>query len=134
MLFPYFRHEDRMKALTALDRVGMLEHAVTPCGSLSGGQQQRVAIARALAQDAELLLADEPVASLDPENATKIMGILKDINQKDAVTVIVNLHQIDLARKYADVIVAFKSGHMVFCGDSEQFMDEQYQRVFVGAA
>ncbi|MDO8990080.1 MAG: phosphonate ABC transporter ATP-binding protein [Sideroxyarcus sp.] len=133
-LFPCFRHEDRMKALTALDRVGMLEYAVTPCVSLSGGQQQRVAIARALAQEAEVLLADEPVASLDPENAAKVMELLMDINQQDGVTVLVNLHQIDLARKYANTIVAFKAGRMVFYGTGEEFMDEHYRRVFVAAA
>lgn len=133
-LFPYFRHEDKMKALTALDRVGMLEHTFTSCASLSGGQQQRVAIARALAQEAEVLLADEPVASLDPENSTKVMALLKDINQQDGVTVLINLHQIDLARKYADAIVAFKAGHMVFYGTCDEFMDEHYQRVFVAAA
>lgn len=132
--FPYFQREDRMKALSALDRVGMLEHVVTPCASLSGGQQQRVAIARALAQEADILLADEPVASLDPENASKIMALLKDINKLDGVTMLVNLHQIDLARKYADSIVAFKAGHAVFCGTSEEFIEEHYQVVFVEAA
>lgn len=133
-LFPYFQHKDRMTALAALERVGMLEHAITPCSSLSGGQQQRVAIARALAQEADLLLADEPVASLDPENAAKIMALLKDINQQDGVTMLVNLHQIDLARKYADRIVAFKGGKSIFCGVSDEFMREHYQRVFVEAA
>ena len=129
--FPYFQHQDITKALTALDRVGMLEHAITPCSRLSGGQQQRVAIARALAQEADILLADEPVANLDPENASRIMALLKDINQQDGVTVLVNLHQIDLARKYADTILAFKAGQMVFCGVNKEFMDEHYQRVFL---
>lgn len=132
-VFPYFRYEDRMKALAALDRVGMLEYAVTTCGSLSGGQQQRVAIARALAQDADILLADEPVASLDPENAVKIMDILKSINEQDGVTVLVNLHQIDLAKKYAEVILAFKAGRKIFCDIAEKFTDDVYGRVYVGA-
>lgn len=130
-LFPRFRDEDKLKALSALDRVGMLEYAVTPCANLSGGQQQRVAIARALAQGADVLLADEPVASLDPENAAKVMELLKDINQRDNVTVLVNLHQIDLARKYADAIVAFKAGRVVFHGTGDDFAREHYRNVFV---
>lgn len=133
-LFPYFTQYDKIKALTALDRVGMLEYAVTPCKSLSGGQQQRVAIARALAQEADLMLADEPVASLDPENSEKVMGLLKDINEKDGVTVLVNLHQIDLARRYADAIVAFKAGQVVFNGSSEELMGEQYRKIYIEAA
>ncbi len=133
-LLPCFRREDKMKALSALDRVGMLEYAATSCVSLSGGQQQRVAVARALAQEADVLLADEPVASLDPENAAKVMALLKDINQQDGVTVLVNLHQIDLARQYANTIVAFKAGRVVYFGAGEAFMDEHYQKVFVTVA
>jgi phosphonate transport system ATP-binding protein len=75
-----------------------------------------------------------PVASLDPENAAKVMALLKDINQRDGVTVLVNLHQIDLATQYANTIVAFKAGRVVFFGTSETFMDEHYQEVFVAAA
>lgn len=133
-IFPRFNLADREKALTALDRVGMIDYAITPCGSLSGGQQQRVAIARALAQEADVLLADEPVASLDPENSSKVMDLLMDINRKDGVTVLVNLHQLDLAKKYTETLVAFRAGRKVFYGTSGDFNDEHYQKTFVAAS
>lgn len=111
-----FSREERLIALEALDRVGMLEYAHQRASTLSGGQQQRAAIARALTQQAKVILADEPVASLDPAAADRVMETLRRINREDGVTVIVSLHQIDYALHYCDRIVALKDGHLVHDG------------------
>ena len=90
-----FNAEETQRAMQALERVGLAEFAAQRASTLSGGQQQRVAIARALCQQAEVILADEPIASLDPESARKVMEILADINRCDGKTVVVTLHQVD---------------------------------------
>ncbi len=100
-------------ALHCLDRVGLAEKAYQRADQLSGGQQQRVGIARALAQKPRLILADEPVASLDPRSAERVMGILRDINREDGMTVIVSLHNIDLAGRYAERVVGLRDGSLV---------------------
>jgi phosphonate transport system ATP-binding protein len=100
-------------ALHCLDRVGLAEKAYQRADQLSGGQQQRVGIARALAQKPRLILADEPVASLDPRSAERVMGILRDINRQDGMTVIVSLHNIDLAGRYAGRVVGLRDGALV---------------------
>lgn len=130
-IFPFFSRRDKFKALGALERVGLIDYAMTSCKNLSGGQQQRVAIARALVQEARVLLADEPVASLDPENSNRIMKLLKDINTNNGVTVLVNLHQIDLAKQFADSLIAFRDGHVVYAGSTVNFNDEHYRSVFI---
>ena len=99
--------------------MGLLEHAYRRASTLSGGQQQRVAIARALCQQAEVILADEPIASLDPESARNVMEILADINKKDGKTVIVTLHQVDYAVKYCRQAIALKAGRKYFDGAIE---------------
>ncbi|NYT65705.1 phosphonate ABC transporter ATP-binding protein [Alcaligenaceae bacterium] len=114
-----FSLEEKQRALAALERVGMAEYAHQRASTLSGGQQQRVAIARALSQQADVILADEPIASLDPESARNVMDILADINQKDGKTVVVTLHQVDYAARYCRRIVALKSGHIHFDGSVE---------------
>lgn len=111
--FGMFPKEDRIKALEALERVGIVDKAYQRASTLSGGQQQRAAIARALTQEAKLILADEPIASLDPASAERVMTILRSINQQDKVTVIVSLHQIDHAFKHCDRIIALKEGEIL---------------------
>jgi phosphonate transport system ATP-binding protein len=94
----------------------MEERAGQRAGSLSGGQQQRAAIARALVQQAELLLADEPVASLDPVAARRVLELLRSLNRSDGLTVLVTLHQVDYAMRYCDRVVALKAGRLVYDG------------------
>ncbi len=114
-----FSAEEKQRAMAALERVGMADYAHQRASTLSGGQQQRVAIARALSQQADVILADEPIASLDPESARKVMDILADINQKDGKTVVVTLHQVDYAVRYCRRVVALKSGRIHFDGTVE---------------
>ena len=106
----------REAAMAALARMGVAEYAGQRAGTLSGGQQQRGAIARALVQEAEMLLADEPVASLDPVSARRVMEALKDLNTGDGLTVLVTLHQVDYALRYCGRVVALKAGRIVYDG------------------
>jgi phosphonate transport system ATP-binding protein len=125
-----FNVEEKQRALQSLDRVGLVDLAAQRASTLSGGQQQRVAIARALTQRAEVILADEPIASLDPESARKVMEILADINRTDGKTVVVTLHQVDYAVRYCPRAVALKGGRIHFDGDaqqlSSQFLNDLY--------
>jgi phosphonate transport system ATP-binding protein len=105
---------DRAIALSALEQFGMGPLAAQAAGQLSGGQQQRVALARALVQEPELILADEPVASLDPRNAEMVMQALADINRRYGITVLCNLHSLDLARRYCSRLVGLANGQLVF--------------------
>jgi phosphonate transport system ATP-binding protein len=111
-----FTPEEKQLAMASLERVGLADYAHRRASTLSGGQQQRVAIARALTQRAEVILADEPIASLDPESARKVMDILADINEQDGKTVVVTLHQVDYAMRYCQRVVALKSGRIHFDG------------------
>jgi phosphonate transport system ATP-binding protein len=111
-----FTREERIMAIAALERLGIEQTALQPAGTLSGGQQQRVAIARALMQTPKMLLADEPIASLDPLNAKIVMDALRDINERDGITVITNLHTLDTARNYCDRIIGMAAGRVVFDG------------------
>jgi phosphonate transport system ATP-binding protein len=103
----------RRRALGHLDRVGLLERAYQRADTLSGGQQQRVAIARALMQNPEILLADEPVASLDPESSSQVMALIREIAAERGLTVVCSLHQVDLALDWADRIVGLRAGRVV---------------------
>lgn len=114
-LWPWSRAERRL-ALGAIDRVGLLDLALRRADQLSGGQQQRVGVARALVQTPSLLLADEPVASLDPVTAERLLELLRHICKSDQLTAVVSLHQLDLARQFADRIVGLHSGAVVFDG------------------
>jgi len=107
---------DRLLALEALDRVGLADRALHRIDQLSGGQQQRVGIARAKAQQPEIMLADEPVASLDPESAAKVLGDLHRICREDGITAVVSLHQVELARRFAGHIIGLAQGRIVFEG------------------
>ena len=125
-----FSVEQKQQALAALERVGLAHRADQRASTLSGGQQQRVAIARALTQQAEVILADEPIASLDPESARKVMDILADINQRDGKTVLVTLHQVDYALRYCRRAVALKDGCIHYdgaCADLDgRFLNDLY--------
>jgi phosphonate transport system ATP-binding protein len=107
---------EKIAVMRALDRVGVADHAGQRAGTLSGGQQQRAAIARTLVQGAEVILADEPVASLDPVAARRVMELLCDLNARDAISVVVSLHQVDYALRYCSRVVALKAGKIVYDG------------------
>ena len=125
-----FSRSDRIKALKALERVGMVTFARQRASELSGGQQQRGAIARAITQDARIILADEPIASLDPASAERVMEILADINRTDGTTVIVSLHQIDHAFRHCQRIVALKDGVIVFDGPVRDIRPEDISALY----
>lgn len=124
-----FSAEEKQRALQALDRVGLADLAQQRASTLSGGQQ-RVAIARTLCQRAKVILADEPIASLDPESARKVMQILADINREDGTTVVVTLHQVDYAMRYCQRAVALKAGRIHFDGAAAElhpnFLNDLY--------
>ena len=115
-LLGIFTREERVHAIAALERLGIEQTALQAAGTLSGGQQQRVAIARALMQNPKMVLADEPIASLDPLNAKIVMDALRDINEREGITVITNLHTLDTARSYCERIVGMAGGRVVFDG------------------
>ncbi|MDR3474681.1 MAG: phosphonate ABC transporter ATP-binding protein [Devosia sp.] len=115
-LFNVFSHDERLEAIAALDRLDIAPVALQRAGTLSGGQQQRVAIARALMQAPKVILADEPIASLDPRNAQIVMDSLKQINEQHGITVITNLHTLDTARHYCERIIGMAGGRVVFDG------------------
>jgi phosphonate transport system ATP-binding protein len=130
MVLGLFPKEDVDLALKALERVNILEKAYSRADELSGGQQQRVSIARALAQEAKIILADEPVASLDPLTTRQVMDDLKRINQELGITTIVNLHFIDLAREYATRIIGLRAGKVVFDGPVEQATTAKFSEIY----
>ena len=126
----WFSPSQKQQALQALTRVGMVHFAHQRVSTLSGGQQQRVAIARALMQKAKVILADEPIASLDPESARIVMETLRDINQNDGITVVVTLHQVDYALRYCERIVALRQGHVFYDGASQAFDNERFDHLY----
>jgi phosphonate transport system ATP-binding protein len=115
-----FTAVDKRRAMQALARVGIADHALKRGAELSGGQQQRAAIARTLVQRAELLIADEPIASLDPGAARRVMDILADLNRSDRITVLVSLHQVEYALRYCPRTIALRSGEVVYDGPSRE--------------
>ncbi|MED4602111.1 phosphonate ABC transporter ATP-binding protein [Paenibacillus validus] len=129
-LLGLFPKQDVELALNALSRVNILDKAYSRADELSGGQQQRVSIARALAQEAKIILADEPVASLDPLTTRQVMDDLKRINQELGITTVVNLHFIDLAREYATRIIGLRAGEVVFDGPVEEATDEKFSEIY----
>ena len=129
-IFGLFSKEDYERTNDALERVGLLDKLHTRCDELSGGQQQRVSIARTLVQQADIILADEPVASLDPVTTQKIMKDLQNINQSMGKTVIVNIHSVELARTFSTRIIALKAGKMVFDGKPEELTDQKLIEIY----
>ncbi|GFZ34617.1 phosphonates import ATP-binding protein PhnC [Clostridium zeae] len=127
-----FPKEDLELAFESLKKVGIEQKAYMRADELSGGQQQRVAIARTLAQQAKILLADEPIASLDPVTTIQVMDDIARINKEMNITTIVNLHHIDLAKKYATRILGFREGKLVFDGAVEEATDEIFDYIYNG--
>lgn len=125
-----FPRADVTNALSQLDRVGLKEKAYSRADELSGGQQQRVGIARALMQNPEMILADEPVASLDPVLAHSIMRYLELINTEDEVTVVCSLHFLDLVHKYSDRAIALNEGRLVFDGPPSGIDDDRFKEIY----
>ncbi|WP_082537277.1 MULTISPECIES: phosphonate ABC transporter ATP-binding protein [unclassified Aureimonas] len=128
--FAIFNAAERMEARAALARVGIPDVGAQRASTLSGGQQQRAAIARTLVQRARILIADEPIASLDPASARRVMDVLADINRTDGITVFVSLHQVEYARRYFARTIAMREGRIVFDGPSSEltnaFLSELY--------
>lgn len=126
----FFTQEDKSKALEYLKLVGIQDKAHIRADQLSGGQQQRVAIARALTQNPEILLADEPVASLDPATCHNVMDYLEKVNKELGITIICNLHFLSLVRRYATRVVALKGGEIVYNGSPSDINEEWFERIY----
>ena len=122
--------QERRWALECLDAVGLLDKALSRCDALSGGQQQRVGIARAMAQRPSLVLADEPVASLDPASAARVLRSLRDVTQGAGIPVVVSLHQLDYARRFADRVVGLAGGRIVFDGPPAALGEAALERIY----
>lgn len=129
-LVNYFPRKDREAALANLERVGIRDQAKKRASALSGGQQQRVGIARALMQDPELMLADEPVASLDPATSHSVMKYLEVLNKEDGITVLCSLHFLSLARAYADRVIALKDGTLRFDGLPAEIDEARFREIY----
>lgn len=129
-MFGLFPQEDLQLAMANLDRVGIKEKAYVRADQLSGGQQQRVSIARVLTQQPKVILADEPVASLDPPTSHKVMKDLKRVSKEDNLTTVVNLHFIDMAMEYADRIIGLRDGEVVFDGPIDQVSEETFEQIY----
>ncbi|MGI9387282.1 MAG: phosphonate ABC transporter ATP-binding protein [Methyloligellaceae bacterium] len=130
-LFTMFSPAERAFAIRALDRLDVSGQALQRADTLSGGQQQRVAIARALVQEPKILLADEPIASLDPRNAQIVMEALRTINNEDGITVICNLHTLDTAKKYCDRVIGMKLGKVIFDNAPSELTDEKAREIYM---
>jgi phosphonate transport system ATP-binding protein len=129
-LINYFPKDDVQAALRNLERVGIAEQAYKRADELSGGQQQRVGIARALMQDPEIMLVDEPVSALDPATSHSIMRYIKELNEKDGMTIVCSLHFLSLSRAYADRIIALKDGRIVFDGSPAEIDDARFREIY----
>ncbi len=129
-LLGMFSADDVEMAKKALERVGIAEKTFNRADALSGGQQQRVSIARALCQNPRLILADEPVASLDPPTSHAVMRDLKRINREDKITTLVNLHFIDMAQEYADRIIGMRAGQVVYDGPAGDVSEKTFEEIY----
>ena len=125
-----FSREERAMAIAGLERLGIAQTALQRAGTLSGGQQQRVAIARAMMQQPKMLLADEPIASLDPLNAKLVMDSLHDINRQEGLTVITNLHTLDTARTYCERVIGMAAGEVVFDGPVAELTKDAVRMIY----
>jgi phosphonate transport system ATP-binding protein len=130
MLLGLFPQADKELAYQSLQRVNLAEKVYTRADELSGGQQQRVSIARALTQEPKIILADEPVASLDPLTTEKVMNDLKRINQDLGITIVVNLHSVQLAREYGTRIIGLRDGGLVFDGPVSEATDQRLKQIY----
>ncbi|MBS5888823.1 MAG: ATP-binding cassette domain-containing protein [Clostridium sp.] len=125
-----YTKREKMLALQSIDSLGILNKSYVRADNLSGGQQQRVALARALTQEPSLILADEPVASLDPITTISVMNDFKKINKEKGITIVANMHHVDLALKYSNRIIGIKAGEIVFDGTPDQVNDEVLQKIY----
>ena len=125
-----YSEDEKKEAFNFLERVNMTKYAYQKCSELSGGQKQRVGIARAIMQKPKLLLCDEPIASLDPKTAENIMDYLKKIVTELKITCIVNLHQVDIAKKYSDRIIALNKGEKIFDDKAEKLTEEMIEFIY----
>ena len=133
VLLGLFDESQKRKALEALDKVGILDKAYTRCDQLSGGQQQRVSLARTLNQDPTIILADEPVAALDPVTAHQVMADFRRINQEMNITVLINIHHVDLALQYCSRVVGIRAGQIVYDGPTADVTQEILDEIYGGA-
>jgi phosphonate transport system ATP-binding protein len=129
-LFNFFPRREKERALAALERVGISDKAYNRASALSGGQQQRVGIARALMQEPELMLADEPVASLDPATSHSVMKYLQALNKEDGLTILCSLHFLSLARSYSDRVIALKDGKLEYDGPAQEIDEERFKMIY----
>ena len=134
VLFGIFNKEQKMRALESLDKVGILDKAYTRCDQLSGGQQQRVSLARTLNQQPKIILADEPVAALDPVTANQVMSDFKRINEEMNITVLINIHHVDLALKYCSRVIGIRAGEVVYDGPTADVTQAILDDIYNGAA
>jgi len=132
VLFGIFPQEAKIRSLEALDKVGILEKAYVRVDQLSGGQQQRVALARTLAQDPSIILADEPVAALDPVTAKQVMDDFRRVNQATNISVLINIHHVELALEYADRIIGIREGEIVFDGPVSEVNEKVLSDIYAG--
>ena len=132
VLFGVFPKEMKIKSLEALDNMGRLDKAYMRCDQLSGGQMQRVALARTLAQNPKIILADEPVAALDPVTARQVMDDFKKINKEMNISVLINIHHVDLALEYVDRIIGIKAGKIVYDGKASEIDNEILKEIYGG--
>lgn len=130
VLFGIYPKAHKIAALEALDKVNILEKAYTRVDQLSGGQQQRVALARTLAQNPKIILADEPVAALDPVTAKQVMNDFKRINKEMNLSILINIHHVDLALKYADRVIGIKAGEIVYDGPAKDVDSEILKQIY----
>ncbi len=130
--FGIFKKEEKIAALESLDKMGILDKAFVRADQLSGGQQQRVALARTLAQNPQIILADEPVASLDPVTARQVMDDFQRINRDMNITVIINIHHVELALQYASRVVGIREGRIVYDGPASKVDQEILDSIYQG--
>ena len=131
-VFGIYTKEEKLQALQCLDKVGILDKAFVRADQLSGGQQQRVALARTLAQNPAIILADEPVAALDPVTANQVMDDFKKINEDMNISILINIHHVDLALKYANRVVGIRAGEIVYDGPASEVTQEVLTNIYNG--
>jgi phosphonate transport system ATP-binding protein len=132
VLLGVFTKNNKIAALESLDKVGILDKAYIRADQLSGGQQQRVALARTLAQNPKIILADEPVAALDPVTAKQVMDDFKKINHEMNISILINIHHVELALNYADRIIGIRSGKIVYDGPANEVTEEALDKIYGG--